>query len=75
MDGQKSGFVIRCLQCGAETTIRPGIRDFEAEGIRFGTDVYDSDWMACRCGNMLEEDISYEPSTGRQQHQWCERSV
>jgi hypothetical protein len=75
MDGQKSGFAIRCLRCGAEMMIVPGARNREVEPIGFGTSVYEEDWMTCRCGNAIEESQSFDSSTEIWKNEWLDRSV
>lgn len=56
----KPGFLITCLQCGAEHSVVPGKRNYRKEQIVFGTDNYGSDQISCECGNALEEHSQYE---------------
>lgn len=62
---ESNGFSIMCLRCGKEMTLKPGIRSFENEPIKFGIDqITEGNWISCTCGHALEVIERFEPEDG-----------
>lgn len=62
---ESNGFSIMCLRCGKEMTIKPGIRSFENEPIKFGIDrITEENWISCTCGHKFEVIERFEPEDG-----------